>query len=101
MAAISPFVTAFATSLGERLGTSVKVRRQARRQRGEANNLVLTHRARVTTIEVGTGLSDEAQLALIDLDLTRPELRGHHLRWSEEAAAWLPVPDTPASEGAS
>ncbi|MFD7556296.1 hypothetical protein ACFV9E_17365 [Streptomyces sp. NPDC059835] len=101
MATISPFVTAFATSLGERLGTNVNIRRRARRQRDEGNNLVLRHRARATTIEVGAGLSDEARLALIDLDVNRPELWGHLLRWNEEAAAWLPVPVAPESDDAA
>ncbi|MEU6048928.1 hypothetical protein ABZ829_00635 [Streptomyces xanthochromogenes] len=101
MAAISPFVTAFATSLGQRLGTSVRVRRRPRRRNVEGDNLALTHHTRTTTIEVSADLGDEARLALIDLDVTRPELWGHHLRWNDEAAAWLPVPVTPRSDDAT
>ncbi|MFE9116098.1 hypothetical protein [Streptomyces sp. NPDC007172] len=95
---LSPFVTAFATSLGQRLGTGVKIRRRAWRRNRESNNLVLTYRDRTTTIEMSAGLSDEARLALIDLDVNRPELWGHRLRWNEEAAAWLPVPVTTGSD---
>ncbi|MER5559720.1 hypothetical protein ABT071_14050 [Streptomyces sp. NPDC002506] len=101
MAAVSPFVTAFATSLGQRLGTGVQVRRRARRGNVDGGNLVLMHRARTTTIEMSAELSDEARLALIDLDLNRPELWGHHLRWNEEAEAWLPVPVTPGPDDAA
>ncbi|WP_328419279.1 hypothetical protein [Streptomyces sp. NBC_00443] len=46
-------------------------------------------------VEPGPDPTDEARLALIDLDVKRPELRGHLLRWSEDAKAWPPVPDTP------
>ncbi|MFJ7496753.1 hypothetical protein ACIQZB_37465 [Streptomyces sp. NPDC097727] len=105
-ATISPFVTAFATKLGERLGTTVKIQRmpwrQRRRRRRRGAELVVArsfHRA--ITIEMGAGLSDEARLALIDLDVERPELWGHFLRWDEEAMAWIPVPNTPDGEGAN
>ncbi|MGW7458443.1 hypothetical protein [Streptomyces sp. NPDC054797] len=95
-ATISPFVTAFATKLGESLGTTVKVERmswrQRRRQRAE---LVVARPFRSITLEVGAGLSDEARLALIELDVEQPELWGHHLRWDDEAKVWLPVPNVP------
>ncbi|MFE5994281.1 hypothetical protein [Streptomyces sp. NPDC056453] len=100
-ATISPFVTAFATKLGERLGTTVKVERmswrQRRRQRAE---LVVARPFRRITLEVGAGLSDEARLALIELDVEQPELWGHLLRWDDEAKAWLPVPNVPDGEDA-
>jgi hypothetical protein len=33
---------------------------------------------------------DEARLALLDLDVTAPELRGKLLRWDETAGEWRP-----------
>ncbi|WP_455711329.1 hypothetical protein [Streptomyces coelicoflavus] len=72
-----PFVTAFATKLGERLGTTVRVKRMSWRQRrGRRAQLVVTQSFRqAVTIEVESGLSEEARLTLIDLDVERPELR--------------------------
>ena len=34
---------------------------------------------------------DEARLALLDLDVTAPELRGKYLSWSRGAGAWLAI----------
>ncbi len=101
-ATLGPFVTAFATKLGERLGTTVRVKRMPWPQRrGRRAQLVVTQSFRqAVTIEVESGLSEEARLALIDLDVERPELWGHLLRWDQEAEAWLPVPTAPGSEGA-
>ena len=98
-AAVSPFVTAFATKLGERLGTEVMIKRlswrERRRRRGEL--VVESPYTPSITLEVGTGLTDEARLALIELDVGRPELWGHRLRWDEGVKAWLPVPDRPGN----
>ncbi|MFD9565320.1 hypothetical protein [Streptomyces sp. NPDC059994] len=96
---VTPFVTAFATTLGEQLGQRVTVVRprswwRRRRQGSELEVTVARTGRSVCRIEVGPDLTDDAWLALIDLDVTRPELRGHLLRWSEDAKAWLPVPDT-------
>jgi hypothetical protein len=38
---------------------------------------------------------DEARLALLDLDVTAPKLRGKELRWDAAAGAWLPVEADP------
>lgn len=43
------------------------------------------------------GLPDEARLALLDLDVTAPELRGKELRWDEKTMAWRPS-DAAAAE---
>ncbi len=40
-----------------------------------------------TTFEVDDYMSDEAKLALIDLDLTSEEVRGHKLKW--DGKAWV------------
>lgn len=101
-AALSPFVMAFAAKLGERLGTAVRIERvpwrHRRRRRGELVVAPARAHGRTITLEVGAGMSDEARLALIDLDVDRPELWGHRLRWDEDAKAWLPIPERPESE---
>ncbi|MFJ7075170.1 hypothetical protein [Streptomyces sp. NPDC098781] len=94
-ATISPFVAAFASKLGERLGTRVRIKRlswRQRRRRGEELVVAQPFRHRAITIEVRAELSDEARLALIDLDVGQEVLWGHLLRWDDEAKAWLPVP---------
>jgi hypothetical protein len=48
------------------------------------------------TVVVTEDLPDEARLALLDLDVTAPDLRGKYLSWSRGAAAWLPTEALPA-----
>lgn len=60
-------------------------------------------------VVVTDDLPDEARLALLDLDVTAPELRGKLLRWDEAAGEWRPPQrgggrepapgDTPAGSG--
>ncbi|MFD6550475.1 hypothetical protein [Streptomyces sp. NPDC058398] len=110
-ATVSPLVTAFAAKLGERLGERVTIttprppwwrRRRRQSELQLATQVGRRQRSRHTflRIEVGEELTDEARLALLDLDVTQPELKGHLLRWNEEAKAWLPVPDSPDAEDA-
>jgi hypothetical protein len=47
------------------------------------------------TIVVDDRLPDEARLALLDLDVTAPELRGKELHWDWVAQAWRPWPFQP------
>ncbi|WTO35330.1 hypothetical protein OG399_13550 [Streptomyces achromogenes] len=102
-AMVSPFVMAFASKLGERLGTAVRIERlpwpQRWRRRRELVVAPARARGRSIILEVHAGMSDEARLALIELDVDRPELWGHCLRWDEGAQAWLPVPESPDGEG--
>lgn len=101
-ATISPLVMAFAAKLGERLGARVSIERLPwwRRRPGREEIIVAPPRARgsVVTLEIEAGLSDEARLALIELEVDRPELWGHRLRWNEDVQAWLPVPDSHRGE---
>jgi hypothetical protein len=101
-ATVSPFVMAFAAKLGERLGTDVEIKRLPwRRQRQGREELVVAPpcaRGRTITLEVDSELSEDARLALIELDVSRPELWGHRLRWDKDANAWLPVPPGPDNE---
>lgn len=48
------------------------------------------------TIVVTEDTPDEARLALLDLDVTAPELRGKELRWDEATGAWRPSGPLPA-----
>lgn len=52
--------------------------------------LVLGHRGRWIKFDLYKG-DREALPAIYALDLTRPELWGHRLRWDEEAKTWLPA----------
>ncbi|AZP14918.1 hypothetical protein ACIGMX_39115 [Streptomyces aquilus] len=103
-AAAGPFVMAFAAKLGERLGASVSVHlpRRRRSSRGQEEFVITSGRLPTDgisiTIEVAAELTDEARLALIDLDVRQPELWGHHLRWDEGVKAWLPVPQRQGDE---
>ncbi|GAA2616661.1 hypothetical protein GCM10011428_40260 [Streptomyces violaceus] len=102
-AMVSPFVMAFASKLGERLGTAVRIERlpwpQRWRRRRELVVEPARARGRSITLEVHAGMSDAARLALIELDVDRPELWGHRLRWDESTQAWLPVPESLDGEG--
>ena len=48
-----------------------------------------------TTFEVDDDMSDEAKLALIDLDLTSDDVRGHKLKW--DGKAWVKA-DSPEGD---
>ncbi|MGI3198662.1 hypothetical protein ACRJ4W_08715 [Streptomyces sp. GLT-R25] len=104
-ATVSPFVMAFAAKLGERLGTRVRIERLPwRRRRQHLDELVVAPAragGRTITLEVDAGMSEEARLALIELDVSRPELWGHRLRWDEGSKAWLPVPPGPDREAST
>lgn len=47
---------------------------------------------------VTSDLPDEARLALLDLDVTAPELRGKELRWDTAEGEWRPFEVLPADE---
>ncbi|MFI2909575.1 hypothetical protein ACG2OD_15170 [Streptomyces sp. PDY-4] len=46
-----------------------------------------------TVVVLPEDFTEEAQLALIDLDVTAEEVRGTTLRWNPDTAAWEPVED--------
>ena len=45
----------------------------------------------VIVIELNKDLSDDARLALLDLDVEAPALRGHRLTWDKQVQAWVPA----------
>jgi hypothetical protein len=47
----------------------------------------------VTTIELPDVLTDDARLALIQLDVMADDIRGRTLRWDTNAKSWCPKSD--------
>jgi hypothetical protein len=61
------------------------------RRRGKLEEFRIgTRDGSAATIVVTDDTPDEARLALLDLDVTAPELRGKLLRWDEAVGAWRP-----------
>lgn len=59
------------------------------RKNGRTRELVVgPENGAAATLVITASTPDEARLALLDLDVTAPELRGKELRWDEEAAEW-------------
>lgn len=92
---LGPMVTALSKELGRRLGGSAadwlaKIHLGPGKSDPEyAEDLVVKTDGRATVFEVSDDLSDEARLALIDIDMTNTEIRGHRLRW--DGHQWLSV----------
>jgi hypothetical protein len=90
---LGPFVETFATKLGEQLGESVG-RALGRitlfRWAGWLRHLgVEVPNSRVwTRLELPEDLTEEARLAIIDLDPTADEVRGRLLHWDEATKTW-------------
>ena len=73
------------------------------RRRGQLEEFRIgTRDGSAATIVVTDDTPDEARLALLDLDVTAPELRGKELSWDAAAGQWRPS-DTlpPALDGAA
>jgi hypothetical protein len=61
------------------------------RRKGKTLELVVGTGDDAAAAFVLTGdLSDEAKLAMLDVDVASDELRGKILRWDEKAMAWRP-----------
>ena len=96
---LGPFLEAFAGRIGEQLGESA-VRalgriRVTRRHGANSRNLEINDpdTGIPTVVVLPEDFTEEAQLALIDLDVTAEEVRGTTLRWNPDTAAWEPVED--------
>jgi hypothetical protein len=91
---LGPFAEAFASKLGERLGESTAAAvSKIRLFRGVRPPLEKFEALQATTdtlIVIPEVLSDDARLALIDIDLTQDEIRGKILRWDSESKTWNP-----------
>jgi hypothetical protein len=95
-ATLGPFVTAFCTELGRRLGgtfadwtSRVRVRRH--KDDPAKAELQVTVGPVVTVIEISESFSDKAKAALLALDLEDASVRGHKLTWDSDAEAWAAV----------
>lgn len=102
------FSSAFLQALGRHAGNSVAnlprkasdlVRKRLRR-RGQPDEYRITAEGDATaTIVVTEDTPDRARLALLDVDVTAPELRGKLLRWDTAAGEWRPSDDLAADQG--
>ena len=103
----APFWSAFTGALGKQLGettTQIMHRIQLRRVGKRATVEVDGRGPEKSESEVTSStssiqldfdpdeLSDEARLAMLEIDFTSPHLHGKSLRWSPQAAAWIPIP---------
>ena len=93
---LGPLVTAFCTELGKRLGGNVvdwasRMRLRYKRDDPTKALLQIGEGRRAITIELDERLSDDAKLAMFELDVESEVLRGHRLRWDRQSGAWLPV----------
>jgi hypothetical protein len=92
---LGPFLQAFATKLGEQLGESAAQaigRIQLSRRKGSSRILgVNTPSSRLMTrVELPEPgeFTDEARLALLDLDVTADGIQGELLQWDPAAGLW-------------
>lgn len=92
------FATAFIQALGQRAGSSAAnlprkagdlVRKYVRRK-GEDEVHISAQDISTTTVVITPSTPDEARLALLDVDVTAPELHGKELRWDEATGMWRP-----------
>lgn len=61
------------------------------RRNGKTTEVIVgTGDSSAATLVITADLPDEARLALLDLDVTAPELRGKELRWDSAAGEWRP-----------
>jgi len=101
LAASGIFAKAFLETLGKRFGDGVadlvktRVRKNGKTAEAEVRVMGVPQVARLI---VSPDLPDEARLAVLDLDVTAPELRGKELRWDKAAAEWRPSEALPPDE---
>ncbi|MGO9193594.1 MAG: hypothetical protein ACLP8X_34805 [Streptosporangiaceae bacterium] len=93
------FSSAFIQALGHRAaGGAAKLPRRAAdlvcrhvRKKGRPDEYRIgVDGGSAATIVITAKTPDEARLALLDLDITAPELHGKELRWDPATAAWRP-----------
>lgn len=98
--AVTIYSKAFLEALGKRTGESVAdlskrvggLVRARIRKRGEPARVAIGLAEKASAVFlIGEDTPDEARLALLDLDVTAPELRGKGLRWDGDAQVWKPL----------
>lgn len=106
--AFAPFWSAFVGELGKQLGeTTTEVMHRIRLRCTGKRATVEVHGRGPEKHEPEMGvsascmlqldfdpdeLSDDARLAMLEIDFDSPYLHGKTLRWSPQAGAWIPVP---------
>jgi hypothetical protein len=99
---LGPMAEAFATKLGENLGESALAAARRVRLRFKKSNqgpfgalipdaLTVEAADAVTTVILPADLTDEARIALIDLDITADGIRGKTLYWNPTMKTWGPA----------
>ncbi len=100
---LGPMAEAFAKKLGESLGESALAAARRVRLRFKKDNqgifpslnpdaLTVDASGAVTTVILPAELTDDARLALIDLDVTADGIRGETLYWDPTTKTWGPDP---------
>jgi hypothetical protein len=98
---LGPLSTAFCTELGKRFGGTVadwisRVRTRRRNDNAMVADMIVDDGETVTSLEITEALTDEAKLALLDLDISNKAIRGKNLRWDSQSKAWVPRGREPA-----
>lgn len=91
--AVGPFVTAFCTELGRRFGGTsadwaARVRTRRAKPGSVAAQIEVAAFGKVTILEIIDPLTDEAKLALLDLNIQDTAICGQILRWNAGTGAW-------------
>ncbi|MFE3578219.1 hypothetical protein [Streptomyces vinaceus] len=100
---LGPFLETFATKLGERFGESTsqalgRIRVTRRRNRTSRNLEIEDPQTFTSTVLVlPEEFTEEARLAVIELDVSAEEVRGKTLRWNPDTSTWQVVDDGPES----
>jgi hypothetical protein len=91
---LGPFLETFATKLGERFGESTSEAlgriRVTRRRNRTSRNLEIEdpETFNPTVLILPEEFTEEARLAVIDLDIAAEEVRGTTLRWNPDMGTW-------------
>lgn len=88
-----PFVTAFCTELGRRFGGTAadwaaRVRPRRAMTGSAAAEIEVEAFGKVTILEITEPLTDDAKLALLELDIKDTAICGQILRWNVEMGSW-------------
>jgi hypothetical protein len=101
--AAANFCSAFLQALGQRAENSMadlpkraaELMRKHVQRKGKPDEIHIgLEDDAAATVIVTADLPDEARLALLDLDVTAPHLRGQELRWDPATGEWLPSEPT-------
>lgn len=96
--ALIPFLDAYAKAVGKKLGETIgnllsrlSLDSVVKLTQGRPIVIGTDH---AVAVEFDPNLPDEARLALLDLDVTDPQIQGTVLQWNATAGQWQP-PDLP------